>query len=200
MGIMGLLANTRFNPKAGILDFWHEFRKPNPYRWPILIVSTLPFCLIFLWLSGETVYGAPERPTITYVTTYEPGRTDEQIAASNRDNQEIKDLRAAQEEELAQRKRDLYKALGAAAGMDVEEIDRRGQETRAAEAAAERARLDELMGRTGADAQTPTTTEPASEPASGPTTDPAAGPAASTAPAKAQASDDSNAAQQETNP
>ncbi len=188
MGIMGFLANTRFNPKAGILDFWHEFRKPNPFRWPILIVSTLPFCLIFYWLSGETVYGTPERPKITYITTYEPGRTDEQIAASNLANQEVKDLREEYEEELAQRKRDLYKALGAATGMDVEEIDRRGQETRAAEAAAERARLDEMMGRTGSDADGLTDAGPAN-------TDPA-----NTAPANAQAGDDSNSAQQETNP
>ena len=148
----------------------------------------MPFCLIFYWLSGETVYGTPERPKITYITTYEPGRTDEQIAASNLANQEVKDLRAEYEEELAQRKRDLYKALGAATGMDVEEIDRRGQETRAAEAAAERARLDEMMGRTGSDADDLTDAGPAN-------TDPG-----NTAPANAQAGDDSNAAQQETNP
>lgn len=142
-----MLANSRFNPKPGILDFWNEFRKPNPYRMPVLLVSCGPLALIFYWLSGETVYTTPERPVITYVTTYEPGRSDEEIIASNIANQEVKELREAHREELAQRKRDLYKALGAATGMDVEEIDRRGEETRAAEAAAEQARLDDLMGR-----------------------------------------------------
>ena len=180
---MGFLANTRFNPKTGILDFWHEFRKPTPYRWPILIVSTLPFCLIFFWLSGENFYGAPERPTVTYITTYEPGRTDDQIAASNRANQEVKDLREAYEEELAQSKRDLYKALGAASGMDVEEIDRQGEETRAAEAAAKRAQLDAMMGRTDPDGDSQADAPPANAPAQ-----------------NTQTGNEGNLTQQETNP
>ncbi|MEO1219825.1 MAG: hypothetical protein AAFY42_00550 [Pseudomonadota bacterium] len=141
------LANSRFNPAPGIADFWHEFRKPNPYRVPFLLVSMIPFGLIFLWLSGETLYKDPERPSITYITTFDPARTDADIVASNEANQEIKELREEQSEELAERKRELYKALGAAAGMDVEEIDQRGREARAAEEAERQAQLDEMMGR-----------------------------------------------------
>ncbi|MEM1052917.1 MAG: hypothetical protein AAGI28_12575 [Pseudomonadota bacterium] len=141
------LANSRFNPAPGIADFWNEFRKPNPYRLPILLASSVPFGLIFWWLSGETIYKDPERPSITYITTFDPNRTDAEIIASNESNQEVKDLREAAQEEVAQRKRDLYKALGAAAGMDVEEIDRRGREARAAEAAEREAERDALFGR-----------------------------------------------------
>ena len=143
------LANSRFNPVPGVADFWSEFRKPNPYRVPILLVSMGPFALIFWWLSGETVYKDPERPSITYITTFDPTRTDAEIIASNEANQEVKDLREEAIEDLEERKRELYKALGAAAGMDVEEIDRRGREARAAEEAERKAQLDELMGRTG---------------------------------------------------
>ena len=143
------LANSRFNPAPGIVDFWNEFRKPNPYRLPILLASMAPFGLIFWWLSGETLYKDPERPTITYITTFDPTRSDAEIVASNEANQEVKDLREEQFEELEERKRDLYKALGAAAGMDVEEIDRRGRQAREAEEAERRAQLDELMGRDG---------------------------------------------------
>ena len=145
---MRALANSRFNPKPGILDFWHYIRKPVPYRWPIMLASTLPFAVVLYWLSTEKVYTDPERPTITYITTFAPDRSDEEIMASNIENQELQDLREEYDEELAQRKRDLYKALGAAAGMDVEEIERRGDQERAQEEAAERARLDEMMGRT----------------------------------------------------
>lgn len=148
--MMGRLANSRFNPKPGILDFWNEIRKPTPHRWPILFVSCLPFAGLMYYLAGETQYKTPERPQITYITSFEPDRTDEEIMASNLENQEIKELREAQREALAQRKRDLYKALGAAAGMDVDEIERRGEETRAREEAERAARLDELMGRAGA--------------------------------------------------
>lgn len=146
--MIGRLANSRFNPKPGVLDFWHEIRKPNPYRWPILFVSCLPFAGLMYYLAGETQYKTPERPQITYITSYGPDRSDEEIMASNIENQEVKDLREEAEEQLAQRKRDIYKAMGAAAGMDVEEIDRRGAEAREQAEAERQAELDELMGRT----------------------------------------------------
>lgn len=141
------LEKSRFNPKPGILDFWNEFRKPNPYRWPILAISSLPFLGIFWWLSGETVYKAPEKPEITYITTLDENRSDEEIMAENEANQEVKELREAEEERIAERKRELYKALGSAAGMDVESIEERGKAERAKAEAEEQRRLDELMGR-----------------------------------------------------
>lgn len=144
---MSRLANSRFNPKPGIKDFWNEFRKPNPYRWPMLIASALPFAVIFYWLSSETVYRTPDRPSITYITTFDPDRTDAEITASNIENQEVKDLREQAEEDLAQRKRDLYKALGAAAGMDVEEIEARADAERAAAEAEAQAERDAMFGR-----------------------------------------------------
>ena len=162
---MGYLANSRFNPKPGIVDFWNEFKKPNPYRWPILLVSSVPIGVLMFYLAEERNYKVPERPQITYITSYGPDRTDEEIIASNIENQEVKDLREAQAEELEQRKRDLYKALGAVAGMDVEEIDRRGREIREAEAAERQAEQDALMGRAPAgsgseDAATATIEDP----------------------------------------
>ncbi|WP_298463703.1 hypothetical protein [uncultured Erythrobacter sp.] len=144
---MSRLANSRFNPKPGIKDFWNEFRKPNPFRWPILIASTLPFAVIFYWLSNETVYRTPDRPSITYITTFDPDRTDEEIAASNLENQEVKDLREQAEADLAERKRELYKALGAAAGMDVEEIEARAEAERAEAEAQAQAERDAMFGR-----------------------------------------------------
>ncbi|MEM8725658.1 MAG: hypothetical protein AAGE86_09075 [Pseudomonadota bacterium] len=144
---MSMLSNSRFNPAPGILDFWNEFRKPNPYRWPILLISMAPFAVIFWWLSGETVYKTPERPAVTYITTFDPDRSDEEIIATNEANQEVKDLRDARDAELAERKRELYKALGAAAGMDVDSIEERANAERAVREAEEQARRDEMFGR-----------------------------------------------------
>jgi len=160
---MRMLENSRFNPAPGILDFWNEFRKPNPYRVPILIASALPFALIFYALGSETFYIDPERPTITYITTFNPERTDQEIIDSNIANQEVKDLREQRDAELAQRKRDLYKALGAATGMDVEEIERRADAERAAEEAAEEARREEMLSRDSADFATETGPDTASD-------------------------------------
>lgn len=146
------LSPSRFNPTAGVLDFWNEFRKPNPYRWPILFAATLPFMTVFYWLSGETAYKNPERPTIVYIPTLAPDRSDAEIIASNLANQEVKELREADAERRAKRKRELYKALGAAAGMDVDEIERRADIKRAKAEAAEAKRLDEMFGENGGEA------------------------------------------------
>lgn len=143
-----MLSNSRFNPAPGIADFWNEFRRPNPYRWPILALSVLPVAGILYWAMGTTAYKTPERPSITYITTFDPERTEAEIIASNRANQEVKDLREAAEERIAERKRDMYKALGAAAGMDVDAIERKAEANRAAEAAAAEKRRAELLGQT----------------------------------------------------
>lgn len=131
-----MASKSRFNPASGFADFWNEIRRPQPYRWPILALSIMPVAGMLYWGMNSTVYGEPERPKINYITTLDPARSDAEIAAENRANQEIKDLRAAEMTRIAQRKRELYKALGSAAGMDVEEIERRAEAERAAEEAA----------------------------------------------------------------
>lgn len=136
------LSQSRFNPAPGLVDFWNEIRRPNPYRWPILALSVLPIAGILGWALEQQYYAEPERPRIEYITTLAEGRSDAEIAAENRANQEIKDLRAAEEARIQGRKRDMYKALGRAAGMDVEAMEREAEAERAAEAAAAKQRLE----------------------------------------------------------
>lgn len=153
-----MLSRSRFNPAPGIVDFWNEFRKPNPYRWPILGASMIPAFLIFGWALSQTHYKQPERPKVTYITSFAEDRTIDDIIASNLENQEIKELRAAKQAEIARRKRDMYKALGAAAGMDVEKIAREADARRAAEEAEAEAKRAQQMGRV---AKLPTASESA---------------------------------------
>lgn len=146
-----MLRNSRFNPGPGLADFWNEIRRPNPYRWPILGLSVVPVGLILAWALDQQYYAEPERPRIEYITTLEDGRSDADIAAEISANQAIKDLRAAEEARIAARKREMYKALGAAAGMDVERMEREAEAERAAEAAAEaRAREERARARESA--------------------------------------------------
>jgi hypothetical protein len=141
---------TRFNPSAGIADFWNEIRRPTPYRWPILALSALPAAVMIYWGVNSSVYAEPERPKVTWITTLDAARSDAEIAAENRANQEIKDLRAAEEERIAREKREIYKTLGAAAGMDVEKIEREAEAERAAEEARRRAMVEANAARQGA--------------------------------------------------
>ena len=39
--LAGMRIVSRLNPVGGMKDFWSEFTRPNPYRWPILIASVL---------------------------------------------------------------------------------------------------------------------------------------------------------------
>jgi hypothetical protein len=141
-----MLSKSRFNPVPGFADLWNELRRPTPYRWPILALSVLPAALILYWATSQVEYKAPERPKVIYVTTFDPDRSDAEIIASNRANQEVKDLRAAEEERIAREKRAMYKALGAATGFDVDAMERKAEASRAAERAAEEKRRAERLG------------------------------------------------------
>ncbi|MEP5936706.1 MAG: hypothetical protein ABJ239_00100 [Erythrobacter sp.] len=130
-----MLRKSRFNPSAGIADFWHEFTKPTPYRWPVLAVSlSLSFGLLYM-VTKERYYYPPERPTIEYITSFEPDRSDAEIVASNEENQRQQDELAAEREAILEQKRELYRTLGRATGLDVDAMERQIAEEEAQEAA-----------------------------------------------------------------
>jgi len=166
----------RLNPAPGIADFWAEFKRPNPYRWPILagsalLTGSLMFMLTdravsFNWIVGgvlvligglvlaaliaehvrihlgvlavaavmtgvllyqftrERVRIPPRPPEVTFITTFEPGRTDAQIAESNRANQSKQDKLRAEQAAREEKAKDAYRALGRATGLDVDAMER----------------------------------------------------------------------------
>jgi hypothetical protein len=137
---------SRLNPAEGVGDFWAYIRRPQPYRWSILAVSLLLTGTLLFWVFREKYYLPPERPEVTYITTFAPGRTQAEIIASNRRNQERKEAMAEQRAEIAEARRDVYRAFGRAAGMDVEAIEREAAAERAREEAAEAARREAMIG------------------------------------------------------
>ncbi len=144
---MGII--DKINPVGGFSDFISEFRKPTPYRWPILGVSMLITFTIMYQIMGETMIGPPARPNVTYITSFADNRTDEEIIASNLENQKTQDAIAVLVEENEEAKRELYRTLGRASGMDVETIEREAARERAREVAAENARKMEIRRRAG---------------------------------------------------
>jgi hypothetical protein len=138
---------NRFSPRGAVdalsdlLDYW---RQPTPYRWQILGLSVaVTFTLMVLFIP-ESQRPEPRRPHVTYIPTFAPGRTDEEIAASNLENQkrqeQLEAERLAREEERKERAR----ILGRATGIDVDALEkqmtRRLAEQEAAQEAARRAR------------------------------------------------------------
>lgn len=175
----------RLNPGPGLVDFWSEFKRPNPYRWPILATSALlTGSLLFLltdravsmnWLVGAVLaliggfalvamiaervrirfgilmlasiipaaifwqFGKerwripPAPPKVEYISTFAEGRTDAEIEASNRANQEVQDALRAEQRRREEEAKEAYRALGRASGMDVEQMERRIANERAQE-------------------------------------------------------------------
>ena len=118
------------------MDFWEYIRQPQPYRWLILLASAIPFALIMIWAVDETVLVPPPPPKVTYITSYAPDRSDAEIVESNIANQKRKDELRAQQAEIEERKRDMYRELGRATGVDVDAMEERIEADRAAEAKA----------------------------------------------------------------
>ena len=134
----------RFSPRGGFADFLAYWRQPTPYRWQILGVSVaLTFTLMVLFVP-ESQRMEPRPPDVTYISTFAPGRTDDEIRSSNLENQKRQDELQAQREELEERKKELYRRLGRATGVDVDAMEEQIARERAAEeaaaAAAKRAR------------------------------------------------------------
>lgn len=139
----------RLNPVPGIKDFWTEFRRPNPHRWPVLGVSMALTFSIFYVIAQEGGVALPKPPEVIYISTFDPDRTKEEIIASNIENQRRKDMLAAREKERLEVRRDLYRQLGKATGIDTDKMEREIREDEAREKAAEEKRRKELLGRAG---------------------------------------------------
>ncbi|WP_246034565.1 hypothetical protein [Qipengyuania marisflavi] len=135
---------SRFNPAGGIADFWHEFTRPNPYRWPILLASFAATGTMMYSFTQERVYLPPDKPQVNFITTFAPDRTLEEIRASNLANQKIKEKREAEQAEREEAAKEAYRALGRATGLDVDAMEAEARADKAREDAAEKARMDAL--------------------------------------------------------
>lgn len=122
----------RISPRGAIADFIEEFRQPRPYRWQILGLAVAITFAGMVFLIPESVRVPPARPEVTFITTWEEGRTDAEIAASNAANQERKDEAARLAEERQARRREAFRALGKASGFDVDQLERQFAEEEAA--------------------------------------------------------------------
>jgi hypothetical protein len=115
----------RFSPRGGFEDFLSYWRQPTPYRWQILGVSVaLTFTVMVLFVP-ESQRIEPRSPDVTYISTFAPDRTDEEILASNIANQKWQDELRARRAALEERKKDLYRQLGRATGIDVDAMEER---------------------------------------------------------------------------
>lgn len=124
------------SPRGAVKDFLEHWSNPQPYRWQVLGISVAAtFAMLMLFIpKSERI--PPARPTVTYISTWEAGRTEAEIIASNIANQKRKDEAAAEAAALDERRKEFFRALGRATGIDVDEMERKIVADKAAEDAA----------------------------------------------------------------
>lgn len=135
----------RISPKRAVEDFADHWNHPTPHRWPIVGVAFAATFSLFMLFIPESQRVEFQSPEVIYITTWDEGRSEAEIIASNCANQRIKDYieqRLAQREEL---RRDIYKALGRATFVDVEEMERAAEAERARAEAEEDPVLDSAI-------------------------------------------------------
>ena len=125
-------------PTGMIADFIAVWKQAGRNRWRIAAASAACTLGMFSLWWQEEAYGPQPPPKVTYITTYQPGRSDAEIMASNIDNQKLQNKLAAEQAERDERVRELYKTVGRASGMDVDKIEREARAERASREAAER--------------------------------------------------------------
>jgi hypothetical protein len=127
----------KVSPRGAVSDLVEAWRQPTPYRWQILGLSVALTFTMMVLLIPESTRVPPRRPDVTFITTFAPGRTDAEIAASNLENEKRQEKleaeRLAREEERKERAR----ILGRATGIDVDKLEAQMKRRLAAQEAAQ---------------------------------------------------------------
>jgi hypothetical protein len=104
----------------GLAQVWRD----NPYRWRVLAVSIVLTAVMLYGFLPPNERADPAKPDVTWISTFEPGRTDAEIVASNLANQKIKEKNEAEKAKLAEERKQFYRELGRASGFDVDALEK----------------------------------------------------------------------------
>lgn len=126
------------SPTGMLADFKAVWREAGRNRWRIAAVSAACTFGVFYLMFQQEAKGPQPPLKVTYISTLPAHRTEADIIASNVANQKRKEevdrILAQRDEEV----RDIYKTIGRASGMDVDQITRQAAAEQAAEEAARR--------------------------------------------------------------
>lgn len=115
-----------------VADFVTVWKQAGGKRWRIAAVSAACTFTLFSALWQDEAIGPRAPPKVTYITAFDPDRSDAEIMASNIANQKLQDQLAAEQAERDENVREIYKTIGRLSGMDVERIEQQAKAERAA--------------------------------------------------------------------
>lgn len=120
------------SPVRAVKDLWQILGAPSEFRFRSLALAVLVTFGIFsvMWQQGGR--GLPRPPEVIYFESWRADRSDAEIVAGNIEATKKARAEAAAEEARAEDVRKMYKAVGAATGLDTEAMDRQGRAEREA--------------------------------------------------------------------
>jgi hypothetical protein len=133
------------SPTGAIGDFFTVFRQAGKNRFWIAGIAAACTGVLFGTMAAEGGKGPPAPPTITYITSYAPGRTDAEIAASNAENQRFQNYLNGEQTKRDEEARHIYKAIGRATGLDVDAMEKQAKADEAADKQAHDRRIADQL-------------------------------------------------------
>jgi hypothetical protein len=133
------------NPTGAIADFITVFKQAGNNRWRIAALAAACTFAVFSLIWREEAKGPPRPPKITFITTFAPGRSDAEIAASNRESQKFQNYLDAEQTKRDEEVRHIYKTIGRVSGMDVDAIEAKARAEQAAEKQAADKRMADVL-------------------------------------------------------
>lgn len=133
------------SPRRAVVDLWNVLGAPSEFRGRALLMAALVTGGIFYLMTLQEGRGLPKPPTIIYFESWRADRSDKEIIAGNIAAQKKADEEEAAEEQRAEDVRRMYKAVGAATGIDTQKMYDEGTAERAAERKAEKERNAALL-------------------------------------------------------
>jgi len=135
------------SPLRAIKDLWQLLGAPTEYRTRSLLMAAAITGGIFYLMSQQGGRGLPRPPTVIYFESWRADRDDKEIIAGNIAATKQARAEAAAEEARAEDVRQMYKAVGAATGLDTQTMYEQGKAEREAEARAAEARNKALLSK-----------------------------------------------------
>jgi len=137
------------SPLRAVKDLWLLLGAPTEYRTRSLLMAASITGGIFYLMVQQEGRGLPRPPTVIFFESWRADRSDKEIIAGNIAATKQARADAADEEARAEDVRQMYKAVGAATGLDTKTMYEQGKAEREAEARAQAARDKALLDRLG---------------------------------------------------
>lgn len=118
------------SPRAGISDIWHYIKQRREHNLVLWTLSCVPIAVVIIMFQMDAIKkNIPPPPTVTYFESWPADRSMEETMAAIKERQAKKDA-------FLEKKRQDYKSIGRALGIDVEAVEKEAIQKRAAEAKA----------------------------------------------------------------